>query len=69
VAGAGEQPQTRRIYSDKHAWEISNASLIRVAVAFDMAANFFQALAPSKKKQTKEKEHIPSPRLQPWVEK
>jgi len=41
----------------------------RVSVAFDMAANFFQARAPSKKKQVKETEHIPNPSLKPWVEK
>ncbi|KAF8479003.1 P-loop containing nucleoside triphosphate hydrolase protein [Russula ochroleuca] len=34
-----------------------------------MAANFFQARAPTKKKQAKDKESVPSPSLQPWVEK
>jgi hypothetical protein len=34
-----------------------------------MAANFFQGFQVSKKKQTKEKEHIQNPSLRPWVEK
>ncbi|KAI0253931.1 P-loop containing nucleoside triphosphate hydrolase protein [Lactifluus subvellereus] len=34
-----------------------------------MAANFFQARAPSKKKSGKEKENVVNPSLQPWVEK
>ncbi|KAI0003286.1 P-loop containing nucleoside triphosphate hydrolase protein [Russula compacta] len=34
-----------------------------------MAANFFQARAPSKKKSGKEKEPLSNPSLQPWVEK
>ncbi|KAH9977224.1 P-loop containing nucleoside triphosphate hydrolase protein [Lactifluus volemus] len=34
-----------------------------------MAANFFQTRGPSKNKSGKEKELVPSPTLQPWVEK
>ena len=40
-----------------------------LTVHFDMAANFFQTRAPTKKKSGKDKEPTSNPSLQPWVEK
>jgi hypothetical protein len=75
AGGRGESSHKRvtgvrnQANQDEDATRLGAIPLTAPRSAFDMAANFFQARAPTKKKQAKDKEPIPSPSLQPWVEK